>query len=80
MADPTTQEPEKPSEVKFSSLMGELRLREGEQFAKVHMVAELRLEARSLMPCYIHSLLDVELLGARLAPLHTPAWLPALGP
>lgn len=77
MADPITQEPEKPSEVKFSFLMG---LREGEQFAKVHMVAELRLEARSLMPCYIHSLLDVELFGARLAPLHTPAWLPASAP
>ena len=63
MADATTQEPEKASEVEFSSLTGKAGLREGEGLAEVCVGAELGLEARSLMPCLIHSLLDVELPG-----------------
>lgn len=69
MADPTTQGPGKPLEVKSNSPMGKLSLREEEELAKDDLVAELGLEAWSLvpeMPCHIRSLLDVELLGRRM--------------
>lgn len=38
MADHTTQEPERPVEIKFSPLVGKLRLREGEELGESHSV------------------------------------------
>ena len=49
MADHTIQEAEKLLEVKFRPLMGNLRLREGEELAVSHRVAELGLESGSLI-------------------------------
>lgn len=43
MAVPATQEPEKPSEIKFSPLVGKQKLREGEELAESHSAAELGL-------------------------------------
>lgn len=50
MADHITREAEKLLEVRFRPLMGNLRLREGEELAGSHRVAELGLESGSLIP------------------------------
>lgn len=59
MAVPATQEPEKPLEIKFSPLTGKRKLREGEELAESHSVAELGL----YLGLEIRSLLDIEPLG-----------------
>lgn len=70
MADHTTREAEKLLEVRVRPLMGNLRLREGEELAGSHRVAELGLESGSLIPR--EWMRWSSWVRRCLGPLHTP--------